>query len=74
MALKSDGLTPVTAETFKAWKERRKAKKQADLEEKMRQAELEKATKGKGGRGAGGAKNSIMNGRALFTYNPDLFK
>ena len=27
-ALKSDGLTPVTAESFKAWKERRKEKKQ----------------------------------------------
>jgi len=23
--------------------------------------------------GAGGGKNSIMNGRALFSYNPDLF-
>ena len=24
--------------------------------------------------GGGGGKNSIMNGRALFQYNPDLFK
>lgn len=24
--------------------------------------------------GGGGGKNSIMNGRALFTFNPDLFK
>lgn len=28
--------------------------------------------KGKKG-GGGGGKNSIMNGRALFSYNPDLF-
>lgn len=28
--------------------------------------------KGKGG--AKGGKNSIMNGRALFQYNPELFK
>ena len=34
----------------------------------MKNAEVEK-TKKKGG----GGKNSIMNGRALFTYNPDLF-
>ena len=24
--------------------------------------------------GGGGGKNSIMNGRALFQFNPDLFK
>ena len=29
--------------------------------------------KKKGG-GGGNAKNSILNGRALFQYNPDLFK
>ena len=34
----------------------------------MKNAEIEKTTKKKGG-----GKNSIMNGRALFTYNPDLF-
>lgn len=28
---------------------------------------------GKKGKGGGG-KNSILNGRALFQYNPDLFK
>jgi hypothetical protein len=32
--------------------------------------EEEKAAKGKGNR----TKNSVMNGRALFTYNPTLFK
>ena len=30
--------------------------------------------KKKGGGAGGGGKNSILNGRALFTYNPDLFK
>lgn len=29
---------------------------------------------GKKKTGGGGGKNSIMNGRALFQYNPDLFK
>ena len=40
--MKSDGLTPVTKESFFAWKERRAKKKQEALEEKMRQDELEK--------------------------------
>lgn len=69
-ALKSDGLTPVTKESFFAWKERRRAKKQADLEEEMKKAELEKAM----GKKKQGGKNSILNGRALFQFNPDLFK
>ena len=30
--------------------------------------------KKKGAGTKGGGKNSIMNGRALFQYNPDLFK
>jgi len=34
----------------------------------LKNAEIEKTTKKKGA-----GKNSIMNGRALFTYNPDLF-
>jgi hypothetical protein len=33
--------------------------------------EEEKVAKGKGGNRT---KNSVMNGRALFTYNPTLFK
>ena len=69
-ALKSDGLTPVTKESFFAWKERRRAKRQADLEEEMKKAELEKAM----GKKKQGGKNSVLNGRALFTFNPDLFK
>ena len=72
MALKSDGLTPVTKESFFAWKERRKKRKQEELEEKMKQQEIDKAL-GKKGKGGGG-KHSILNGRALFQYNPDLFK
>jgi hypothetical protein len=34
----------------------------------MKNAEVEKKSKK-----STGGKNSIMNGRALFTYNPDLF-
>jgi hypothetical protein len=63
-------LTPVTKESFFAWKERRKKQKQELLETQMKEAE-EKAAAGKK---AGKGKNSIMNGRALFQYNPDLFK
>lgn len=68
-ALKYDDLTPVTKESFFAWKARKAEKKQKELEEKMK-AEEAKATKNKGGKG----KQSVMNGRALFTYNPDMFK
>lgn len=63
-------MTPVTKESFFAWKERRAAKKQLDMEEAMKKASEDKAFKAKMGKG----KNSIMNGRALFTYNPDVFK
>ena len=37
-------------------------------------AEEEAAVKGKKKGKLEGGKNSIMNGRALFQYNPDLFK
>lgn len=38
-------------------------------------AEEEKAAKGKRGGGGGGhGKNSVLNGRALFTYNKELFQ
>lgn len=33
----------------------------------------EAKAKGKNTKGALGGKSSIMNGRALFSYNPDLF-
>jgi hypothetical protein len=34
---------------------------------------MEKAL-GKKGKSGGAGKNSILNGRALFTFNPELFK
>jgi hypothetical protein len=68
-ALPNEGLTPVTKEAFFAWKERRAVEKQAALEAKMKESEVNKAQ----GR-AKKVKGGIMNGRALFTYNPDLFK
>jgi len=67
-ALPSEGLTPVTKESFFAWKAKRAELKQKALEDQMK-AEEESKVKGK----AKGNKNSVMNGRALFTYNPDLF-
>ena len=69
-ALKYDDLTPVTKESFYAWKERRAKEKQDKLEEDVRKTMEDKAAK----KAAAKGKNSIMNGRALFQYNPDLFK
>lgn len=66
--LKSDGLTPVTAVSFAAWKERREKRKQDELEAKM----AEEAKKAKGGKKNAGS--GIMSGKALFTYDPTLFK
>lgn len=60
--LNTDDLTPVTKDTFFAWKKRKAEEKQRELEEKMK--EESKKPSGK----------NIMNGRALFTYNPDLFE
>lgn len=73
MALSSEGLTPVTKESFFAWKARRAERKQKELEDKMKEEEAKLASKGKGGTG-GAKRNNIMSGRALFAYNPDLFK
>jgi hypothetical protein len=70
-ALPNSGLTPVTAETFAAWKKRRAEQKQKDLEEKVKQAEV-KTAKAKAMKGS--KTHGVMNGRALFTYNPNLFK
>ena len=69
-ALPSEGLTPVTKESFFAWKEKRAAEKQKALEDKMREAETNKAI----GRASKKAHKGVMSGRALFTFNPDLFK
>ncbi|CEM07748.1 unnamed protein product [Vitrella brassicaformis CCMP3155] len=62
-SLKRDGLTPVTLETFQAWKKRKEDDRLAALEEE-RQAEAKKT----GGKGLG-----VMSGRDLFTYDPTLF-
>lgn len=69
MALSSEGLTPVTEQSFKEWKERRAAKKQEELIQKLKEEEA--AIKGKGGKGKA---HGIMSGRALFQYNPNLFQ
>ena len=69
-ALPSEGLTPVTKESFFAWKARRAEEKQKALEDKMRENETNKAM----GRAVKKAHKGVMSGRALFTFNPDLFK
>ena len=63
-ALPSDGLIPVTMETFMDWKKRKAEKKQKELEDKMKE-EAKKGTKGGSG---------ILSGRALFKYDPTLFQ
>ncbi|CAE7205808.1 unnamed protein product [Symbiodinium natans] len=58
------GGTPVTPETFKAWKEKREAERLAKVE-----AERQENAK------KGGAKGLVgMSGRDLFTYDASLFK
>ena len=62
-ALPSEGLTPVTLESFKKWKEEKARKKQEDLE---KQLEQEKAKGSKG--------RNILTGKALFAYDASLFQ
>ena len=69
-ALPSEGLTPVTKESFFAWKEKRAKEKQAALEAQMKESEIKAAQ----GRATKKAHKGVMNGRALFTFNPELFK
>ncbi|CAJ1389851.1 unnamed protein product, partial [Effrenium voratum] len=58
------GGTPVTPETFKAWKEKREAERLAKVEED-RQESMKK----------GGNKGLVgMSGRDLFTYDASLFQ
>jgi hypothetical protein len=64
-ALPSSGLTPVTLETFQDWKRRKAERKQKELEERMKE-EAKKASS-KGG-------SNILSGKALFKYDPTLFK
>ena len=65
-ALPADGLTPVTKESFFAWKEKRARLKQEELEAKIA------AENAKGKKDA--SQMAFMSGKALFTYNPDLFE
>ena len=58
-------ITPVTAESFAAWKKARLAA--AEAENKARA--LKRETEYKAGKLAG-----MVSGRDLFVYNPDLFK
>ena len=64
-ALPSDGLTPVTLETFTKWKADRAQRKQDELEAKIA-AEEAKGRRDK-------AQMNFMSGRALFQYNPEMF-
>lgn len=64
--LKHEGLTPVTLETFNQWKLDRAARRQSELEAKIAAEEI----KGKRDR----TQMTFMSGRALFSYNPDLFE
>lgn len=59
--------TPVTAASFAIWREAKLAKKQADAEERMKQAELAKK------KGGGGKNASTLSGKELYNYNASLF-
>ena len=56
--------TPVTAETLKAWQERKRKRKEEE-ERKILEKEMKKK---KGGKGL-----SVLSGRALYAYNQSLF-
>ncbi|KAL8451792.1 hypothetical protein Emag_002615 [Eimeria magna] len=64
------GGTPVTAETFAAWKAKKETERLAALEKQQR--ELRKAVKG-GAAGAAGAAASALSGKDLFSFDPSLF-
>lgn len=57
-------LTPVTLETFNDWKKRKAERKQKELEDRMKEEEKKAGSKGK----------NILSGKALFKYDPTLFK
>ena len=63
--LDAKNLTPVTLESFNAWKKRKEEKKKAELEAKIA-AEEAKGKKDK-------SQLAFMSGKALFSYNPELF-
>lgn len=68
--LPSEGLIPVTLDTFMKWKADRAERKQKEAEERMQQEMLKAATKG-GNKNFGGG---VMSGKALFTFDPTLFQ
>lgn len=65
--LKASGVAgvPVTEETFKAWQERKRKRREAEVK-KMVEAEMKKK---KGGKGL-----SVLSGRELYNYRKELFK
>lgn len=63
--LNFDSLTPVTLESFKEWKRLKAERKQKELEEKMKEEAKKAGSKGGSG---------ILSGRALFKFDPTLFK
>lgn len=62
--LPSEGLTPVTLESFMAWKQRKAERKQKELEEKLKAEEAK----------VSGKKSNILSGRMLFKFDPTLFQ
>lgn len=68
--LPSEGLIPVTLDTFLKWKADRAQRKQQEAEERMQQEIAKAATKG-GNKVFG---SGVMSGKALFTYDPSLFQ
>lgn len=68
--LPSEGLIPVTLESFMKWKADRAERKQKEAEERMAQEIAKASAKGNNKNfGAG-----VMSGKALFTYDPSLFQ
>ncbi|EER14785.1 phoshoprotein 300, putative [Perkinsus marinus ATCC 50983] len=57
------GGTPVTLETFTAWKKKKQEEREAE-EERKKQERIAQAKK---------EKRSVMSGRDLFTFDPTLF-
>ena len=64
--LPSEGLIPVTKESFFEWKKQKAAEAQAIIDEKIAKEQA------KGRKDVNAYK--FMSGRALFTYDPTLFQ
>jgi hypothetical protein len=61
--LEYDKCTPVTLESFNAWKLKKKEQKEKELEDKRKDEAKKTGTKG----------HHILSGRALFSYDANLF-